>query len=291
MPSCLPAAASVRTRQNIQSATSACEVHIFRRRRRSCRRRATRASAGREVRAGFGLAVALAPADFAANDLRQVLAALLLGAELEQHGAEHPQAEALERLAAAERAQLLVEDGRFVGRQAAAAVLARPRRRRPAALGHARKPEPRVVVREHRLPPAPHPLLLAGKRRAHRGRAARREPRARLLSEIAHGRLRRSRADARSRSRRSALAETRSRPLPAPGRAPRPRSCPPARRRSCACPSRRGCRATRRRSARRALGEEQERRVDAGVAEDRARRDRCAPGDPSSARRGPPRRP
>src|SRR5213078_3775621 len=93
-----------------------------------------------QVGAGAGLAVALTPADFAAHDLRDVLGALLLAAELEQHRAEHPQPEALERGARVDAAHLLIEDRRFFRVQPAAAVWARPGRRGPAALGHAREP-------------------------------------------------------------------------------------------------------------------------------------------------------
>src|SRR5581483_10711381 len=152
-----------------------------------------------EIGAGARLAVALAPADPAARDRRQVLEALLLRAELEQHRREHPQAEALERQARADAAHLLVEDRGVFGRQIGAAVFSRPRRRDPAALGHALEPHARVVGEERRAPPAPHPLALAGDRRAHRRRAICRKPRARVVAKAAHAISRRA-AAARARS-------------------------------------------------------------------------------------------
>ena len=80
MPSCLGTFGSVRIRQNIQSAKLAPEVSdlravdhvvvaVF---------DGARLQAG-QVRTGAGFAVALAPPDFAAHDLRQVLVLLLLG--------------------------------------------------------------------------------------------------------------------------------------------------------------------------------------------------------------------
>src|SRR5207247_1940805 len=81
-----------------------------------------------QIAARGRLAVALAPPDLAAHDARQVLLLLRLVAELQEHRAEHPQAEAAQRDPTAERAQLLLEHARLGGREAAAAVLARPGR-------------------------------------------------------------------------------------------------------------------------------------------------------------------
>ena len=58
----------------------------------------------REVGAGARLGIALAPADLALDDLRQVLGLLLLVGELQQHRAQHPDAERDQRRAVARRA-------------------------------------------------------------------------------------------------------------------------------------------------------------------------------------------
>ena len=55
-----------------------------------------------EVGAGVGLRIALAPADFAARDLRQMRLLLFLGAIFQQRRPEHRDAEGIERAATAE---------------------------------------------------------------------------------------------------------------------------------------------------------------------------------------------
>src|SRR6185312_11601672 len=94
------------------------------------------------------LAVALAPSDLAARDLRQVLALLFLAPELEQRGPEHPDAEAAQRQPAAHLALLFVEDLRARRIEPRAAQLAWPRRRRVALRDHRIEPALRVGVRE-----------------------------------------------------------------------------------------------------------------------------------------------
>src|SRR5581483_8863808 len=107
-----------------------------------------------EVGARPGLGVALAPADLPAHDRRDVLALQLLAAFLEEERADHREPEAGERRPEAELRDLLGEHLRFLLREPAAAVLARPRRRRPPALGH--DVEPLLDVgRIARLPSAP----------------------------------------------------------------------------------------------------------------------------------------
>ena len=81
-----------------------------------------------EVRAGARLRVALAPADLAAGDLREVLALLLLVPEAQQRRADHGETEADQRLGEAEPRQLLGEHLGLLGGEAAAAVLLRPAR-------------------------------------------------------------------------------------------------------------------------------------------------------------------
>src|SRR6185369_9669466 len=94
----------------------------------------------RQVGAGVGLGVALAPADLAARDLPQVMALLFFAAVFEQRRAEHPDAEALQRHAALEGRHFLAQDRGLGVIQAAAAVRARPHRHGPAALAHALEP-------------------------------------------------------------------------------------------------------------------------------------------------------
>src|SRR5262249_39443886 len=93
-----------------------------------------------EVGARVGLGVALAPADLAAADARQVPAPLLVAAEAQERRADHAEAEARERRREAQAAHLLGEDLRLVRGEAAAAELARPGRRREAARRRALEP-------------------------------------------------------------------------------------------------------------------------------------------------------
>ena len=87
-----------------------------------------------EVRTRAGLGITLAPANFAADDFRNVLLLLLLVAVLEQRRAEHRNAEGRERRSAFELRHLLTQHARLVLAQPAAAVLFRPFRHGPAAL-------------------------------------------------------------------------------------------------------------------------------------------------------------
>ena len=160
-----------------------------------------------EVRTGVRLGVPLAPADLAARDLRQVLALLRLVAELQQRRAEHPDAEAVERRAAAERTLFLCEHLALLGREATTAVFARPGRHGPAAFGHAFEPGALRVGRECPVAPAPAHVVFAGHRPAHLGRAVRLQPgthfgaEARDLRRLAHGLPRSIRSSRRRRPR------------------------------------------------------------------------------------------
>jgi hypothetical protein len=137
----------------------------------------------REIGAGAGLRVALAPADLAADDRRDVRALELLGAELEQRRSDHRQAETDERWAQAHRGHLLREDARLLLAQAAAAVGGRPGGRGPAARRHHLEPALDVGTREGRAPPAPARLLVLAQRRRHRLRSVGFQPGARLAPE------------------------------------------------------------------------------------------------------------
>src|SRR5262249_22327782 len=130
-----------------------------------------------------GLRIALAPADFAARDLGQVLELLRLVAVLEQRGAEHPDAKAVERRTATERAHFLAQHVGLVLGQATAAVFARPGGHRPPALGHAMEPGALRLGLKLEVAPTPAGVGLARGGAAHFGRAVGFEPRAGLAAE------------------------------------------------------------------------------------------------------------
>ena len=144
----------------------------------------------RQVGAGVRLRVALAPADLAARDLRQVLALLLLAAVLQQRRAEHPDAEALQRRAALERGHLLAQDRRLRVREAAAAVVARPGRHRPAALAHALHPRALRLALELEALAAPADVGFALHGLAHLGRAVGLQPGAGVATKAIETRCR-----------------------------------------------------------------------------------------------------
>src|SRR5262249_61561591 len=90
----------------------------------------------RQVRARARAGISLAPADLAATDPREMLALLLLVAGLEQEGSDHLEPEADECRSQLLLRHLLGQDLRLLLRETAAAVLPRPRRRRPAPFRH-----------------------------------------------------------------------------------------------------------------------------------------------------------
>ena len=109
----------------------------------------------REIGPGVGLGVSLAPADLPARDLREVLALERLAAELQERRADHGEAEADERRRQVEPRDLGLEHLGLVAREPAAAVLARPPRRRPPARGRELEPAARLGVPERDPPAAP----------------------------------------------------------------------------------------------------------------------------------------
>jgi hypothetical protein len=118
----------------------------------------------RQIAAGVGLRVALRPADLAARDLRQVLAALVLGAELEQRGADHREPEADQRQRQVEAAQLVEQDLGVRLVEPAAAVRLGPGRRGQPALGEDLAVALRPGMRQ--LGRAAAPVITAGRWRA-----------------------------------------------------------------------------------------------------------------------------
>src|SRR5690606_23675630 len=124
-----------------------------------------------EVAARTRFRIALAPADFAARDLGEVMDLLLLGAEFEHRGAEHPDAEAVERRACIDALHFLAENLGLFGRETSAAISLGPVGHR-IALRDARF-EPRFlgVVLEHPFAPAPAHIALVAHGFAHFGGA------------------------------------------------------------------------------------------------------------------------
>src|SRR5439155_8380146 len=92
-----------------------------------------------QVGAGAGLAEALTPGHFAAQDLRQVLRLLLIRAMDDQRRADHAHAHAAD-LRSTGLGELLVHDELLHRAQAGAAVLLGPGRRDPATPGQAPPP-------------------------------------------------------------------------------------------------------------------------------------------------------
>src|ERR1700722_15530081 len=110
-----------------------------------------------------------------------MLALLFFGAVLQQRRAEHPDAEAVRRRAAVERALFLAQNFGLVARESAAAVLTRPLRHRPPLLRHAFEPQSLRVGLKFPMPSAPASVFFSLGRPPHFGRAIRLEPRARLF--------------------------------------------------------------------------------------------------------------
>src|SRR5580692_362578 len=113
-----------------------------------------------------------------------MLALLFFVAVLQQRGAEHPDAEAVERRAAVERAHFLAQNFCLVARESATTVLARPLRHRPTLSRHAFEPLALCVGLKFPMPAAPASVFLGLRRAAHLGRAIRFKPRARLFTKI-----------------------------------------------------------------------------------------------------------
>ena len=138
MPRCLGASGSVRQSTKIQLADWPAEVQIFwPLMTHSSPSRTARQPRLTEVGAGVGLGVALAPDVGAVDDAGQEVRLLLVGADGEDGVADHLDAE---RVVGAARGgagllELLGEDDGLELAQAAAAVLARPRRGQVALLG------------------------------------------------------------------------------------------------------------------------------------------------------------
>ena len=124
-----------------------------------------------EVGAGVGLGVALAPADQAGGDLRQMLGLLFLGAVFQQRRPKHPDAEARQRRPRAHRRHFLAQHLGFGAVEAAAAVLLRPVRHGPALVAHPLEPHLLRFGGELGVAAAPEHIVVIGDRLAHLRRA------------------------------------------------------------------------------------------------------------------------
>src|SRR5262249_10577233 len=94
-----------------------------------------------EVGAGVGLGIALAPADQPGRDLWQMLPLLRLGAVFEKRRPEHPDAEARQWRARADRRHFFAQNFRFGAIEAGAAILVRPVRHGKTLVAHALEPD------------------------------------------------------------------------------------------------------------------------------------------------------
>ena len=143
-----------------------------------------------EVRSGVRLGIALAPADQARGDLRQMFLLLRLGAVFQQRRPEHGDAERHQRLPRADRRHLLAHDLGLLAIEAAAAIFLRPMRHGPALVAHPLEPDALRLGREFGVAAAPERVAVRGHRLAHLRRAIGLEPGAGFtaeLIEIGHG--------------------------------------------------------------------------------------------------------
>jgi hypothetical protein len=137
-----------------------------------------------EVGARVGFRITLAPADFAAADLGQVLFLLLLSAELQQCRAEHGDTETVQGTAGADPRHLLTQHFHLGLVEAATAVFNRPVRHRPTPFGHAFAPQELVGMFVFGVAPAGEHVLEAAGRGAHAVGAIFLQPGARVLAEL-----------------------------------------------------------------------------------------------------------
>ena len=89
-----------------------------------------------EVGAGIGFRISLAPAHFAPADRGDMLLLLRFVAVFQQGGAEHHNAHPADRVVGTGAGHLVVQYGRLLARQPAAAIFGRPGRRSPTAFAH-----------------------------------------------------------------------------------------------------------------------------------------------------------
>ena len=160
-----------------------------------------------EVAARARFAIALAPADFAARDLGEVMDLLLLGTEFEQRRAEHPDAEAVERRARIDALHFLLEDLRLFGRESRTAIGFRPVGDGIAFRYAGLEPLFLGVILEHPFAAAPADVAFVADGLAHFGGAVGFQPRAHFGAEgvqIAH--LQGSSSDPRIRGIRQLYA-------------------------------------------------------------------------------------
>ena len=136
-----------------------------------------------EVRSGVRLGIALAPADQARGDLRQMLLLLRLVAVLQQRRPEHPDAETRQRRAGADRRHFLAQHLVLGAIEPSAAIFLRPVRHGPALVAHPLEPDALRLGREFCVAPAPIGIVLRGHRTPHLRRAIGLQPGAGFTAE------------------------------------------------------------------------------------------------------------
>ena len=143
-----------------------------------------------EVRSGIRLGIALAPADQAGRDLRQMFFLLNFRAVFQQRGPQHGNAERGQRLPRADAGHFLAHDLGLLGIEAATAIFLRPMRHRPALVAHPLEPDALRLRGEFGVATAPERVLVRGHRTPHLRRAIGFEPNAGFAAElicISHG--------------------------------------------------------------------------------------------------------
>ena len=136
-----------------------------------------------EIGTGAGFRISLAPANFPACDLGEIVKLLLLGSEFQQCRAEHPYAERHQRRPAAELCHFTTESlGFFCGKPPAAIGLG-PVGHGPAPFRHDLKPLLLRRILELEISPAPASILVATNGLAHFRGAVRLQPGTRLRAE------------------------------------------------------------------------------------------------------------
>src|SRR5258705_691567 len=143
-----------------------------------------------EVRSGIRFGIALAPADQAGGNLRQMFLLLRLGAVFQERRPEHGNAEREQRLPRAERHHLLAHDFCLFRIEAGAAIFLRPVRHGPALVAHPLEPHLLRLRREFGIAAAPERIFLRRHRPPHLRRTIGLEPGAGFAAkffQIGHG--------------------------------------------------------------------------------------------------------
>ncbi len=137
-----------------------------------------------EVGAGVGFGIALAPADQAGGDLRQMLLLLRLGAVFQQRRPEHPDPETRQRRTGTHRRHLRAQDLVLGGIESATAIFPRPIRHGPALVAHPLEPDALRLGGKFGVATAPEGVVVRGHRLAHFRRTVGLQPGTGLTAEF-----------------------------------------------------------------------------------------------------------